>query len=127
MMSKHVVWHDRYAELVDLIGGVECGDFDFMLRTTGESRPYLQIQCDDRCTVSGEEYKWHGRKWFLSYHMTDSEVVQTCWLAAKTAMEHELREKFRWEGQTIFRPHFDIRALHEISRTNRIDKREDHE
>ena len=120
---------ERYAELVDLIGAVECGDFVFVLRTTGDSRPYLQIQCEDKCTVTGDDYRWHGRKWQLSWHMTDSEVVQTCWLAAKTAMEHELRERFKWEGECIFRPHFDIRALHEISRANRVEVRKevDHE
>ena len=123
-MTKHVIWHDRYAEMKDLIGAVNCGNYEFVLRTGGNSQPYLQIQCDDRCTVSGEEYRWHGRKWTLSWHMTDSEVVQTCWLAAKTAMEHELRETFRWEGQPIFRPHFDIKALHDISQKECVDVRD---
>lgn len=123
-MTAKVANCERFAELVDLIGAIECGDFEFMLRTGEGGRPYLQIQCEDKCTVSGDDYRWHGRKWFLSYHMTDSEVVQTAWAAVKMAMEHELRETFKWEGECIFRPHFDIRALHEISKANRIDERE---
>lgn len=123
---------DRYDDFIVLIGAVQCGDFEFILsyeRAEGRDRPYLQIQCDDKCTQTGDDYRWHGRKWFLSIYMTDSEVIQTCWLAAKTAMEHELREKFRWEGECIFRPHFNIRALHEISRDNRVETRKevDHE
>lgn len=114
------------SRLADLIKQVECGDFEFHLRYDGD-RPYVQIQCNDTCTQTGEAYRWHGRKWFLSEHMSDSEVVQTCWAAAKMAMEHELRETFKWDGECIYRPHFDIRALHEISRTNRVEHREGHE
>lgn len=105
-----------------LIESVECGEFEFHVRVDNQ-RPYLQIQSADTCTVTGLPYHWHGRKWFLSPHMTDSEIVQTAWAAAKMAMEHELRETFKWEGECIFRPHFDIRALHEISRANRVDER----
>ena len=117
---------ERYDEILKLVAAVECGDFEFVVsyeRREGRDRPYLQIQCADKCTVTGDDYRWHGRKWFLSYHMTDSEVVQTCWAAAKMAMEHELRETFKWDGQPIFRPHFDIRALHDISKKGWLDVR----
>ncbi len=123
-MKTHVIWHDRFAEMRDLISAVECMDFEFVLRTGGNSQPYLQIQREDKCTTTGEAYRWHGRKWSLSWHMTDSEVVQTCWAAVKMAMEHELRETFKWEGQPIFRPHFDIRELHKISKKECVDVRD---
>lgn len=114
----------RLCELAILINNIECGSYEFCLRGGG-NQLYLQIQNEDTCNVTGEPYRWHGRKWILSYHMTDSEVVQTAWAAAKMAMEHELRETFKWEGECIYRPHFDIRALHEISRANRVEHRED--
>lgn len=120
-------FNKRYDEILLLVAAVECKDFEFVVsyeRTEGRDRPYLQIQCEDTCTQTGDDYRWHGRKWFLSLYMTDSEIVQTCWAAAKMAMEHELRETFKWEGQPIFRPHFDIKVLHDISRANRIDVRE---
>jgi len=117
----------RFDEILALVEAVECGAFEFSIdyeRTKGADRPYLQIQCNDKCTQTGEAYRWTGRKWFLSLHMTDSEIVQTCWAAAKMAMEHELRETFKWRGEPIFRPHFDILALHEISAEGRVDHRD---
>lgn len=52
-----------------------------------------------------------GRKWLISEHMTDSEIVQTAFLAIKVAEEHEMRENFKFEGQCIFGPHFDLHNL----------------
>jgi hypothetical protein len=64
-----------------------------------------------RCNVTGEDLKWWGRKWYISPHMTDSEIVQTIFLACKVAMEHELREQFKFEGQPVFDPHHDLSGL----------------
>ena len=60
-------------------------------------------------TSDGEVLK--GRKWMLSPHMTKSEVVQTAFLAVKTAEEHEMREKFTYCGRPIFGPHQDVDTL----------------
>jgi len=110
--------------LEHLVSQVTCGKFEFIVRYDN-GRGYIQIQCNDTCTTTGNPYRWNGRKWFLSEYMTDSEIVQTCWAAAKMAMEHELRETFKWDGEPIYRPHFDIKALHEISRNNRVEHRGD--
>lgn len=61
--------------------------------------------------VTGKPYPWKGRKWLLSEHMTDGEVVQTAFLAAMTAIEHEARETFKYKGQAVFDPHYDINKL----------------
>lgn len=87
-------------------------------------RPILQISCVDTCSVSGEEYRWKGRKWFLSPHMTQSEIVQTAFLATHVAMEHELRERFKYRGQPIFRPHYSVDALHALCLGDVVDRRE---
>ena len=74
-------------------------------------RPYLQVQADGPCSETGEMHRWRGRKWFLSKHMTESEVVQTAFLAVMTAVEHETREAFTYAGHAIFSPHYDIHKL----------------
>jgi hypothetical protein len=43
--------------------------------------------------------------------MTRNEIVQTALLACLTASEHEVRERFTYQGHAIFGPHFDIDAL----------------
>lgn len=73
--------------------------------------------------VTGEAYPWRGRKWKLSRHMTNSEVVQTAFMATMAAVEHETREQFLYKGQPIFDPHYDIEQLHLLRMTAALDKR----
>lgn len=56
-------------------------------------------------------YEEGGRKWDLSLHMTESEIVFTVWKAVLAFMEHELREKFHYKGKKIFDPHISVNAL----------------
>jgi hypothetical protein len=108
-------------EMVEVIKSLKCGDFEFEI--VDSTPPYLQIKCDGICSTTGDPYRWHSRKWFVSYHSTPSELIQTAFLAAMTAVEHELRENFRWNGEPIFRPHFNIRELHKLSRQDKIERR----
>lgn len=64
--------------------------------------------------VTGADISWKGRKWPLSQHMTDGEIVQTAFLACMTAVEHEIRETFFYKGQPIFDPHYNIDKLVEL-------------
>lgn len=59
----------------------------------------------------------NGRKWRISKHATKSEVVQTVFKAYLTWVEHEARENFRWRGQAIFSPHFDVDQLAVLARS----------
>lgn len=63
------------------------------------------------CNVTGGPLPWWGRKWYVSPHMTDGEIVQTVFLAIRTAQEHELREQFKFKGMRVFDPHYDIHNL----------------
>lgn len=65
----------------------------------------------------------HGRKWYVSSHSVESEVVQTILKAALTSAEHIVREHFTYKGERIFTPHWDIAALIELSRNQAIESR----
>jgi hypothetical protein len=69
-----------------------------------------------------------GRKWDISKHMTPSEVISTAFLAVLQAEEHEVRENFRYRGQNIYGPHFNVDELAELLELNRVtlDSRPDH-
>lgn len=54
---------------------------------------------------------WTTRKYYLSPHMTRSEIIQTAFLCIKVAEEHETREHFLYLGKPIFGPHFDADKL----------------
>lgn len=85
-----------------------------------------QIACNGYCNISGSRMEWTGRKWFLSRHMTDGEIVQTVFKACLTAQEHEMRERFLYKGAAIFDPHYDIEKLVELRRSpGALKERED--
>lgn len=85
-----------------------------------------QIAANGSCNVSGKRMAWTGRKWFLSRHMTDGEIVQTVFKACMTAQEHELRERFLYRGAAIFDPHYDIEKLVELRQSpGALKERED--
>lgn len=85
----------------------------FDLRTNDQGL-YFQVRFKEHCVRSGRDVMQSCRKWMLSEHMTDSEIVQTVFLAVKTATEHELRESFLFDGQPVFGPHFDLARFAEI-------------
>lgn len=61
------------------------------------------------------------RKWFISKHMTRSEVVGTAFKAALSAEEHECRETFRYRGEPIFGPHINVDELVELYETKGME------
>lgn len=85
----------------------------------------LRVVADGVDNETGEVMQWLGRKWRLSDHMTDGEIVQTAFLATMTAVEHEVRETFRFDGLSIFNPHYDLSTLCELRlRSDAIKQRD---
>jgi hypothetical protein len=95
----------------DILKRVHYKDWTFEVHPTvdGATHYYLRVGFKH-----GDEL-WHGRKWLLSPHMTDSEIVQTAFLAVKTAEEHETREQFTYLDAAVFGPHLDVDVLFEIA------------
>lgn len=58
---------------------------------------------------------WSSRKWHLSPHMVKQEIVQTAFMAAVAAEEHEARKAFFYSGARPFHPHISLSALMEAS------------
>ena len=77
---------------------------------------YLQIRMlEEDHDSPGEIVEFGGRKWALSSHMTESEVIQTALRAYLDAIEHEGRESFRYRGRALFGPHISVRAHHRVA------------
>lgn len=115
---------DDGIRLAKIVGDISHPRYQFVFRRF----PYfhLRVACDGVDNETGEPTRWQGRKWSLSKHMTDGEVVQTAFLAARVADEHELREQFTYKGETIFNPHYDIDRLVDLRRSaNSIRERDE--
>ena len=97
-------------------------DWDFHLRYSN-GVPYFMAP--DNMNPDAEPYIQSCRKWMLSFHMTADEILTTALKAVLGAEEHEARELFKWKGEPIYRPHVDPDALYEISKANRVLKRDE--
>lgn len=75
---------------------------------------FLQAQYMDADIYTGTPELQVTRKWLLSPHMTESEVIQTAFKCCLTSMEHRAREAFKFNGKRIFGPHFNVRDLAQI-------------
>lgn len=105
-----------------------CSFEDWLLEVKQDgTRPYLQVRCiNGRDAHTGLPIEWTGRKWLLSPHMCRNEIVATAFKAVLTAIEHEVRENFRYRGVAIFNPHLDPDKLVDfVSNGANIDTRDD--
>lgn len=112
----------------DVIAQITYPGFEFRVEvedafTTGElespGRPWMQVVCPEGVdTVTGAPMPWKGRKWFLSYHMTDTEIVHTVWVAVQRALIHEACELFKFKDQAIFDRHINVNMLAEALAMN---------
>lgn len=88
-----------------------------------DSKAYLQAEFMSPCSQTGKLTLQKTRKWLLSQHMTESELIQTALKCVLTAIEHEAREQFKYKGRAIFGPHFDVKALIELCDKNQLETR----
>ena len=110
--------------LQTLIDQCSYKDWDIKLRFKNDV-PYLQIKFMAPCNMTGEMQLQSCRKWMLSYFMCNEEVLETAYKAVRTAVDHEMREQFKWKGQPIFRPHINPDVLYEMSLNDSIQKRDE--
>lgn len=78
-------------------------------------RIFIQLVYDAFCSKSGVLKEWHGRKWYLSEHMTEDEIIKTAFAGFKAAVEHEVMEGFKVNGICLFNPHINYKELLKIS------------
>lgn len=109
--------------LQKLISEISYNNWDFHLRFKNDT-PYLQITFVAPSNMTGKVELQACRKWMLSYHMCDDEVLTTALKATLGAVEHEAREQFKWKGEPIYRPHYDPNELYELSKRNAVQRRE---
>ena len=105
------------ADFHNLVNAISYKDWVFYIGAFGEYSFYLQLKWKDEDHDNpGEVVSLGGRKWYLSPHMTDSEVILTAWAAVEMAELHEARELFLFEGERVLNPHIDVRELQNICR-----------
>ncbi len=94
-----------------IVSQITFNDWMFVVGTYQEGTPYIQILFKDKDRISGVEEIQRCRKWILSFHMVDSEVIRTAYKAVEAAMLHEVQEAFKYKNARIFNPHLDLEEL----------------
>src|SRR4051812_16750509 len=54
------------------------------------------------------------RKWYISPYMTESEIVETCWVMVLRSQQHVASEYFKYKGRAVYSQHFDVHARIEL-------------
>lgn len=107
---------DDIIDIVDLVQLDGTGHFHVRYFEGQSKAIYIQHYYERPDALTGETGWGYGRKWHVSPHATESEIVLTCLKAAITDAEHEVREGFRYKGVAVFQPHVDVNALAEAAR-----------
>lgn len=101
-----------------LLKHIVCENYTFAVRET-HGGIHLQGMYPEPDTYTGIPQIQYTRKWLLSPHMSDSEIVQTAFKLVHTSYEHRVREAFKYRGARIFGPHFDVEDLVTLCRNGR--------
>ncbi len=83
---------------------------------------YYEPDVDD---PSGTPVLQRARKWYISPWMTETEIVETAFLACLRSMEHVTREHFTYEDERIYSRHLHLNVRLDATRRNRFDRRPD--
>lgn len=81
----------------------------------GGDRFFIQLEYLAPCSKNTHVESWKGRKWYLSEHMTDDEIIKTVWCAFEAAVKHEVMEGFTVDGVVLFNPHVNFEELLSVS------------
>lgn len=110
----------------EVIGLCSHPEYEFAVVVDGRGEIYLQAAYTEPDVDTLKPERQLTRRWFLSPEMTESEIVQTAFKCVMTSMEHRAREWFRFAGNQVFSPHFDVHALWQLCEDKKFSHREKH-
>lgn len=113
----------KRSEIKEIVSRISYKDWQYRIGSMGNGC-FLQVIFEDKCAKDGKMSIQKGRKWYISSFATKSEIIQTAFLAIKTAEEHEMREMFTYSGQRVFGPHMDIEELAQFAKVVPEDARQ---
>lgn len=110
-------------QMIDVIADCSYYGYEFSIARDSRGAIYLQASYWEPDTVTLDVDRQLTRRWFLNPEMTRSEIVQTAFKCIMTSHEHRAREWFKYRGNPIFGPHFDVDALWSLCAAGSFDDR----
>ena len=116
--SHHAVQLSRQADqelslarLKVIVERTQLPDFQFDCQKIA-NKFIVHIRQSTEDADTGKRELMQGRSWLIEPDASEAEVVRTLLKAALTWSEHEIRERFHYDGVRIFHPHFQIDGSH---------------
>jgi hypothetical protein len=111
-------------QIQEILDAIKIPGHKILLHQKGDG--YLvQLAYADPDVETGKMQLQKTRKWYLSAHMTESEVVESVWAAYKRSMVHRASENFTYYGKRVYSQHFDVNARIQMCRDHAMDRRID--
>lgn len=105
---------DRAREVGRIVESIDFPGYTFLLGTKQNFNPEIvtvRVSYDEKDVMSGVKETQFGRRWIIEPEATDMAIIQTCFKALLTSLEHRAREHFTYQGKAILQPHFDLEKL----------------
>jgi hypothetical protein len=83
----------------------------------------IQLCCRMVDNETGNMSDQHGGKHYISSFAIKDEVVNKAWNACQDFIIHEAREAFKYKGQAIYQPHWNVDELLVLTESSEPAKR----
>lgn len=112
---------EQWAKSVkSVVKGVRHSGYEFVVAVEFEGAVTLRVRY-----YEGDAYQF-GRPWIIEFGCHPIQIVQTCFLALMTSIEHRVREEFTWQGLPIMHPARTEREAVDATRDH-LERRRGHE
>jgi hypothetical protein len=120
-LYKVKLW-DIWLDPVDVVKHVNFPGYKFNVRPVEDDpesdyyeHAFIQVEYVEPDVMTGVPETQRGRIWVIEPNWGITQIVQTCFKALLTSLEHRGREHFSYQGKAVLMPHFDMEQLLKIS------------
>lgn len=110
-------------DVLDIVNRIVYKDWKFRLQDKGDGW-LIQATFLAPDIHTGADETQYCRKFYISSHACDSEIIRTAYLAIQQAEAHEMNEQFKFDNVAIFDPHLNYKNLAANIDTIGIEARE---
>jgi len=107
---------DKTLEVVQrVVDCIQYPGYTFRVGTVG-ALPCIWLTYNEPDTLTGVVEPQQSRMWVFPPEQTEGQIVQTCFKALLTSLEHRAREHFQYKGAPVLMPHLDMSDLVELAK-----------
>lgn len=114
--------NDDFGRLMTIMENVKFPGYVFEYGMLTQKLFFVRVFYREPDVMSGVTEDQRGRIWPIPAESTTGQVVQTCFKAILTSLEHRAREHFLYRERPVMQPHLDIDRLWELALPRELGK-----